>query len=346
MKPRILVLGHYPLDVLDRAPKVRTYRMIEALAKKALVTVVTGTRSERGASLRQAGGLLEHIDAIYLESGSSTATFADLWFLHQAHLRQIPLGIFVRDAYQMFPDLYPANGAKGRILSGLYKMTLRFYAAWATALFVPTAGLGAVVPGKRHILLPPAGYWAPRVTRRGGVPRIVYVGAGGPHDGIELLLDAYAALVRTMPQVELWLVMRPKDRPKDRAMPAGVVLLEASGTRLQSLMQQASIAVIPRADTAYNRLALPVKLMDYLSQGLPVVVTAGSEAARVVAEAEVGLVVGHHPEALAAGLLRILSDENLRDAMSQRAYAFILSQNLWDHRADTVLKTLCPDGPL
>ncbi|MCL5971127.1 MAG: glycosyl transferase family 1, partial [Firmicutes bacterium] len=207
MKPRILVLGHYPLDQLDRAPKVRTYRMIEALAHYAWVTVITGARPVRGAVLRKSLRLLDQIDAIYLESGSSTATFTDCWFLYQAHRRAIPLGIFVRDAYQLFPDLYPPDGIKGRVLSLLYKISLRCYALSATVIFVPTAGLAQVVPGSRKVLLPPGGIRERKVVKPPRFAhRIIYVGAAGPHDGVEMLVAAFELVKATVPDAELWLV--------------------------------------------------------------------------------------------------------------------------------------------
>ncbi|PSR34409.1 MAG: glycosyl transferase family 1 [Sulfobacillus benefaciens] len=345
MKPRILVLGHYPLEQLDRAPKVRTYRMIEALAHYAWVTVITGTRSIRGPVLRKSLRLLDQVDAIYLESGSSTATVSDCWFLYQAHRHAIPLGIFVRDAYQLFPDLYPPAGIKGRILSLLYKITLGCYARWATIIFVPTAGLGQVVPGTRKALLPPGG------IRAGGMVkpprfahRIIYVGAAGPHDGVEMLVAAFALVKEAVADAELWLVMRPTEVPGHIATAVGVQVLEASGVALETLLQSAQVAVIPRIDTRYNRLALPVKLMDYLSQGLPVVVTKGSEAANVVEQAHAGLVVEHTVTALAEGLAFLLQHTAERQQMSRNAVSFI-SENLWDDRAASVLATLLPDHP-
>jgi len=79
--PRVLVIGHYPLDTLDRAPKVRIYEMVAALARSATVTVIAGNRAERSHFLRQqkARGL-KHFDMIYVETASSTATLTDIAF--------------------------------------------------------------------------------------------------------------------------------------------------------------------------------------------------------------------------------------------------------------------------
>ncbi len=345
MKRHILVLGHYSLEVLDRAPKVRTYHMIEALARQAWVTVITGTRRQRSRSLRKARPILHQVEAIYLESGSSTATPSDLWFLYQAHRRGIPIAVFVRDAYQMFPDLYPPKGFRGRILAKLYRVTLALYARWASVIFVPTAGLGAVVPGKQHqALLPPGGYLtALRESSPVDNPVIIYVGAGGPHDGVSRLIGAFARVQMEMPQVELWLVMRAEET-NGLVLGPRVTVWQASGPALRDLMQRAHVAVIPRIDTVYNRLAFPVKLMDYLSEGLPVVVTQDSEAAAFVESAGAGMGVDDSEEGLASGLVWILSHEQERVRMAEAARA-VVRQNLWEHRASVVLKALNPDAP-
>lgn len=345
MKPHILVLGHYSLEVLDRAPKVRTYHMIEALAHQAWVTVITGTRTQRKRILRQALPILSQVHAIYLESGSSTATPTDLWFLYQAHRRNIPMAIFVRDAYQMFPDLYPPKGFRGRVLSALYRLTLAFYARWARVIFVPTAGLGAVVPGRHHqALLPPGGYLTsspdPSID---GPSVIIYVGAGGPYDGVERLIGAFTRVHAEIPQVELWLVMRAEET-RDLELGPQVKIRHASGVALKALMEQAQVAVIPRLDTVYNRLAFPVKLMDYLSEGLPVVVTKDSEAARFVELAEAGVAAEDSEEGLASALIWLLTHNQERVRMAKAARA-VIQQNLWEHRASVVIQALRPDGP-
>lgn len=344
MKRHILVLGHYPLEVLDRAPKVRTYHMIEAIARKAWVTVITGTRAQRRSILRRSLAILDTVDAVYLESGSSTATPTDLWFLYQVHRRGIPLAIFVRDAYQMFPTLYPPKDMRERVLALMYRVTLGFYAHWARVLFVPTAGLGRVVPGKGHqALLPPGGHLAsPRKVSGTEKPVIVYVGAGGPHDGVARLVEAFGRVREAIPVAELWLVMRPEET-KNLELGLGVTLWQASGAELGSLLRQASVAVIPRIDTAYNRLAFPVKLMDYLSEGLPVVVTKDSEASRFVESAGAGLGAEDSSGGLASTLIWILTHDAERIRMAEAARD-VIRQNLWAHRASTVLKALDPDG--
>jgi glycosyltransferase involved in cell wall biosynthesis len=231
--PRVLVLGHYRLDRLDRAPKVRTWAMTEALARQSLVTLIAGTRGERAPWLRdylQRGRLSGHF-GVYLESATSTMTPADWRFLTAVRRAQIPLAIYIRDWYQRFPDLYPPKDMKERALATAYRLTLGAYARLATTLFFPSPGLLDLFRHPDRRLLPPGG----NVLTRPPLPRrayqVLYVGANGPHDGVDTAVAAMGEVHRAVPESRLILVMRRAEWPEE--LPAWCEAVEASGHRLQ-----------------------------------------------------------------------------------------------------------------
>ncbi|PSR35925.1 MAG: glycosyl transferase family 1 [Sulfobacillus thermosulfidooxidans] len=341
----LLMVGHYPLDALDRAPKVRIYRMAEAFARHVQVTLITGTRRQRGPWLTEAWrhNLLKAVDAVYVESASSTATVRDLLFLRHAAQKNLPVAVFVRDYYQKFPDLYPLHGAKSYIMALLYGLTLRAYGAWADILYVPTQGLGDLLPkGSAQVRLLPPGAVTPvslRPHEASSAPWILYVGAGGPYDGVELLIEAMGHVHRQCPEARLALIMRRAEWPQAR-IPEYITVTEAAGPSLLPWYEKAAVAVIPRPDTAYTRLAWPVKLMDYLSYGIPVVVTDRSEAARFVERYRVGIHAAANARALAAALIAVISSPQYRQELSMHAYDAVHQAHSWDHRAQSVLADL------
>jgi glycosyltransferase involved in cell wall biosynthesis len=336
----LLLVGHYPLDPPDRAPAVRIRAMAAALGRLTPVTVVTGTRAERASRYPTllAAGTLERMAGVYVETASSMMTVADWRFLRAVRTARLPLGVYVRDYYQRFPDLYPPRSAKERLMAVGYAATLAAYRRLATVLFVPTEGLGRLVAPGSARLLPPAGsvLTPPPLTRR--PDQLLYVGANGPHDGVELAVAAAERLRAEWPTLRLVLVLRRREAPPD--LPDFCRLIEASGATLEPWLWSSTLGLIPRRDTAYNRIALPVKLFDYLAHGLPVVTTEPGETARWVVTLGVGLAASDTPVAFAQAVARLLRDPALAARMSERALGAVAQEHNWDRRARTVLAAL------
>lgn len=340
-RPRVLLLGHYPLDRPDRAPVVRTWAMAESLARYVALTAITGTRADRARWARRFlddGGLLQ-VDGVYVEAGTSTMTPMDHRLLMAVRRRRLPLAIYIRDAYQRFPELYPPRNVREWLLARAYAVTTARYRHLATTLFFPTAGLADLFPHRDARLLPPAGRVLtppPDVVRHPF--RVIYVGANGPYDGVGTLVAAMETVVTLVPAAELVLVLRPEEAPA--RLPAGCRLVAAHGATLSPWLFSSALAVIPRQDTAYTRLALPIKLFDYLSHGLPVVATGPSETSKLVVREQVGVAVRADVGDLARTLAALLGRPAQLRTMGDRARALVAERHNWDARAREVLAAL------
>ena len=335
---RVLLLGQYPLDRLDRAPKVRIHHMAEALGRLVDLDVITGTRGERAPRLRRylRVGALRTLDGVYVESATSTMTTQDWRFLKAVRRAGVPLAIFIRDWYQRFPDLYPPSSWREWAMARLYTLTVSQYARLGTTLFFPTEGLAQLVPHADRRTLPPAGpiLSEPSLPRTAG--RVVYVGANGPHDGVATAVNAMGRVAAHVPGAHLLLVMRRTEWPSE--VPPWCRVVDTSGPDLEPCLWSSMVGLIPRRDTAYNRLALPLKLFDYLAHGLPVVTTEGSEAGRFVVETGTGLAVPDDAAAYAEAIRWLFEHPEQVGAMGRRARERVARCDNWDLRARTVLE--------
>ncbi|SCG76510.1 glycosyltransferase family 4 protein [Micromonospora inositola] len=145
---------------------------------------------------------------------------------------------------------------------------------------------------------------------------IVYAGAHGPTNGLDLLLDAAAEL----PEHTFALIGDgiEKQRLVHRARAEGlnnVRFLDVLPKReLAGILGGADIGVHVLADAAVFRLGLsPNKLYDYLAAGLPVVTNSPDEPHDIVMECGAGMAVGVGE--LAAGIRKLagLDDATLRE---------------------------------
>ena len=81
---------------------------------------------------------------------------------------------------------------------------------------------------------------------------------------------------------------------------------------LADALGRASVLVVPHPATAYMDVAVPVKLLDSMAAGRPVVVTPRTETRLIVEAAGAGVVTGgDEPEALAEAIEPLLADPSL-----------------------------------
>ncbi|HSK92568.1 MAG TPA: glycosyltransferase, partial [Candidatus Angelobacter sp.] len=157
-----------------------------------------------------------------------------------------------------------------------------------------------------------------------------------PAHGVDRLLAAAARAREHGTDVEVTVVCRPGQEPPGPT-PDWVRIERAEGAAIHDLLSDVVATVLPRPRSAYNDLALPVKLYDYLAMGRPLLVTDCAEQARVVREAGAGLVVGDGIDDLAAGIERLGdAGQGQRDAWAHAAHA-AAAANSWSDRARTIV---------
>ena len=109
---------------------------------------------------------------------------------------------------------------------------------------------------------------------------------------------------------------------------------------LEEVFKTAIVAVAPLRRNAYNDLAMPVKIFDYMSFGRPLVVTDCPSMASLVEETGAGLVVEDNVQALAEGILQLLGDRNLATRSGLNAYQAVQTNHSWPKRAAAILEMI------
>ena len=151
---------------------------------------------------------------------------------------------------------------------------------------------------------------------------------------------------RLLDSAERLFAERGVDGPSLRDINTAAGQRNASGVQYHfggraGLLADARVCVIPRPINPYSNLAMPIKLWDYLSLGKPIVATAATETAGILAASGAGIATPDTPEGLAGGLLQVLADAGLARRLAANARTFAMStEATWDARALTVLRTL------
>lgn len=167
---------------------------------------------------------------------------------------------------------------------------------------------------------------------------IVYVGQLHPHKGVEVLLEALSLLpdncrllvIGGDEGLEVQKTVAHSRGVANRVEFTGYVPSE----KVNSYLSKAQIAVAPLRDCLYNRyFTSPLKLLEYMAAGVPVVASRLPAVAEIIEDGQTGLLVEpDNAVALAAGIGRLLKDKALRRRLGQQACQEVKKYS-WTERA-------------
>jgi hypothetical protein len=344
---RLLLLSMYPLNRGLWGATTRITQLRDALARRIELDVVSGTRARRAAAMTRylAAGRLRGLAGIYVENATTLPGPADLAFLALARSRRIPILTYVRDAQQLFPEYYAATSLKRRASRALFLPATRALMRLSTAVAFPSRGLAAAVLGDERRaqlapLLPPGARLADAPPVKSAARGLLFVGGlRYPAHGGAILHEAMEQVAARGIDLELICVSRPGEEPAGTP-PAWLRVVRAEGREIDALLPEVRATITPRRKTPYNDLAVPIKVMEYLGYGRPLVVTDTIETAAIVRGADCGLVVPDTAQGLADGIATVAkapAEQLTRWGEAARAAA---TANSWDARAARILDLL------
>jgi glycosyltransferase involved in cell wall biosynthesis len=204
-------------------------------------------------------------------------------------LRGAPVILNMHDT---FPELFSSKFARspGGALERLLKYEERLSAALATRVIVVTdqarlrlEGRGVGV-GRTTVVMnsPDEGVFGPPREPvqwpREGPLRVLYHGGLAPRFGVETLIRSFAQLRESAPRLELRVCGSGEDRDRLAALATQIDPLRIDVARepvpferIPEELAASHIGVVPTLHDHFTELLLPVKLLEYVHMGLPVV---------------------------------------------------------------------------
>jgi glycosyltransferase involved in cell wall biosynthesis len=338
----------YPLDRGVWGPIARISHLRDEFDRLVDLEVIAADRGpRRGRLLRFAfSGRLRGLAGIYVENSSTLPSETDLAFLALARLLRIPVLTYVRDAQYLFDEYYPATSLKRRLARALFLPAISLLRGVSTRAGYPSRGLAAAVrdPDPDPLLLPPGSPPPAEVPRQAGARSLLFVGGMryAVH-GLDLLVGAVERVRAEGHGLRVICVSRPGEEPPE-PRPDWMRVERGAAPEIHDLLPEVLATIQPRHRSPYNDLAVPIKVMEYLSYGRPLVVTDCTEQARIVRDADAGIVVNDDVESVADGLRRLAtaSPEEI-DRWSANATA-AADHASWAVRARGILDALGVGG--
>jgi hypothetical protein len=258
------------------------------------------------------------------------------------------VGLFYRDLHWRFKRYQQAFPWHERFVAVLFHwydwLQYRRLIDW---LFLPSLRMGDALPtpwhSQRVSALPPGG----RITDPLEAPvapspplRLFYVGGVTPP--LYDLRPLFRIVARTE-GTELILCCRREEWARQRAHypdleESNVQIVHASGSALEKLYRTADLFALVWQPYDYLDFAMPVKLFEALGYALPILTLEGTEAARFVAQEDIGWVVRDLEES--HRLLKHLVDHPAALVEKRQRCLTVRSRHRWVDRAQTVVDVL------
>ena len=175
--------------------------------------------------------------------------------------------------------------------------------------------------------------------------RLIIIFPGGLqwHQGLDIALQAFRKVRQELPTAEFHIY-------GDGSMkPALVALADELGlngsvrffepvrvTEIAEIMANADLGVVPKRADSFGNEAYSTKIMEFMSVGVPAVVSSTRIDRYYFDDSVVRFFESGNPDALAAGVIEVLSDPLRRQQMVDNALAYA-ARNSWETRKEAYL---------
>ena len=331
----------YPLDRGKWGPTVRIGHLRDALVELVDLDLVAGYRGPRRLALARyaLSGRLRGLDGIYVENSSNLPSETDLAFLALARGLGVPVLTYLRDAQYLFAEYYVADSMKRRLARAAFPAAAKALRAVSTRVAYPSRGLAEAVgdDSADPLLLPPGSPSPLGVARDPAASALLFVGGMRHHvHGLDLLVDAVERVRADGLEPTVICVSRPGEEPPE-PRPDWLRVEHGDESTIRAVLPQVIATIQPRRCSPYNEIAVPIKVMEYLSYGRPLIVTDCLEQAAIVRDADAGLVVDDSVDGLADGIRAVLeAPASQLERWSDNAVAAARA-NAWSERARRIV---------
>lgn len=205
--------------------------------------------------------------------------------------------------------------------------------------------------GAKEVLYLPNGvdfaYFSQANVQRGDhPPTLLYVGSLETNWGVDLPIRAMPLILKEIPGARLLIAGkgRDEDELKSLAQSLGVGdTVEFLGfvpyKELPALMARADIGIATSREDIFRQYASPLKLVEYMAAGLPVICSGGGEAELMVTESGAGINVAFTPESCAEAVCRLLNNPEELVAQRQAAVEYARPRT-WEQLTENLAQFL------
>ncbi len=261
----------------------------------------------------------------------------------------------ILDVHDLMPELFSSKfNAES---SSCYVAVLKFFEK-ATATFVDhvivsndlwrgTLVSRSVPENKCSVLVnhvdPEIFYRRPK-TRSDGKFIVLFPGSFQWHQGLDIAIKAFVQVTSKVPNAELHLYGNGPMQPSLERLARDLGLSEkvkflgsVSLEEIANVIANSDLGVVPKRADSFGNEAYSTKIMEFMSQGIPVVASRTKIDSFYYDEKTVHFFTSGDSEALAKAILDVIRDQKLRETLIANGHKYA-ELNDWSRRKNDYLE--------
>jgi glycosyltransferase involved in cell wall biosynthesis len=257
----------------------------------------------------------------------------------------------ILDIHDIVPELFASKFETAltmvsiRLLKAIEKMSARFadHVIVSNDLWQERLVARSVPRNKCSVVInhvdPAVFYRRPR-TRTDDKFVILFPGSLQWHQGLDIAIEAFAYLKRAIPNAEFHIYSGEKGNMEANLVQLGQRLglngsikfnASVPVEQIAQVIANADLGVVPKRDDLFGNEAYSTKVMEFMSQGVPVVVSRTKIDAFYFGEGVVRFFPPGDSHAMSEAMLDVINNKNLRESLVARGREYA-DRNNWNRK--------------
>lgn len=195
---------------------------------------------------------------------------------------------------------------------------------------------------KKIIIIPPGGknfsqsYPSDAIQPRLKTKKIIYAGLVNPREHVDLFVKSIPFIAKKHPEAEFIISNKGENIDKIKKLCKKLSINPnfywfQSLEKARELINTCYVGVLPSSNDTGRKLGTPLKLMEYLSNGLPVIANNIGSWCNIIEENKLGILTEDSPDNFAEGINRLIEDKKLYNSLCQNIWTFLKKFNWKTH---------------